>query len=440
MEIIITAILSVIATAIITALLYRTRTVALKSRLETELDNAERNLKSLKESYESQISSLKESHSRLDNERMNQMERERRNTERRMEDTDRQWQLRFDRLKEEILNLNNALLLARQEKLQATNRSQIAELLQPVREQFDAFRKSVEATRTAGEVSKEELKHSFENTLKLFSQQQQMAVKALSEQTQKIGNDAENLTRVLKRDSKVQGDWGEMILETLLESSGLERDTHFFVQENVKDEYGRNFRPDVIVRFPEGRSVIIDSKVSLTAYADAFDAPDETTRKIKLKEHARSVRKHVDELAVKKYDELVSDSIGLVLMFIPNDQCYLSAIEEDKELTRYAYAKGIVIISPSNLMIALQLAFNLWQQDRQTKNVETIVKTATELYEKVALFSDTIEDLEIHISRLNDSFAKAKNQMFEGKGNIFRRIENLKDLGISPKRKIKGLQ
>ncbi|MDE6254755.1 MAG: DNA recombination protein RmuC [Muribaculaceae bacterium] len=440
MEIIITAILSVIATAIITALLYRSRTVALKSRLEAELENAERNLKSLKESYESQISSLKESHSRLDNERMNQMERERRNTERRMEDTDRQWQLRFDRLKEEILNLNNALLLARQEKLQDTNRSQIAELLQPVREQFDAFRKSVEATRTAGEVSKEELKQSFENTLKLFSQQQQMAVKALSEQTQKIGNDAENLTRVLKRDSKVQGDWGEMILETLLESSGLERDTHFFVQENVKDEYGRNFRPDVIVRFPEGRSVIIDSKASLTSYADSFDAPDDATRKIKLKEHARSVRKHVDELAAKKYDELVSDSIGLVLMFIPNDQCYLSAIEEDKELTRYAYAKGIVIISPSNLMIALQLAFNLWQQDRQTKNVETIVKTATELYEKVALFSDTIEDLEIHISRLNDSFAKAKNQMFEGKGNIFRRIENLKDLGISPKRKIKGLQ
>lgn len=440
MEIIITAILSVIATVIITALFYRTRTVALKSRLEAELENAERNLKSLKESYESQISSLKESHSRLDNERMDQMERERRNTERRMEDTDRQWQLRFDRLKEEILNLNNALLLARQEKLQDTNRSQIAELLQPVKEQFDAFRKSVEATRTAGEVSKEELKHSFENTLKLFSQQQQMAVKALSEQTQKIGNDAENLTRVLKRDSKVQGDWGEMILETLLESSGLERDTHFFVQENVKDEYGRNFRPDVIVRFPEGRSVIIDSKVSLTSYADSFDAPDDATRKIKLKEHARSVRKHVDELAVKKYDELVSDSIGLVLMFIPNDQCYLSAIEEDKELTRYAYAKGIVIISPSNLMIALQLAFNLWQQDRQTKNVETIVKTATELYEKVALFSDTIEDLEIHISRLNDSFAKAKNQMFEGKGNIFRRIENLKDLGISPKRKIKGLQ
>lgn len=403
-------------------------------------DNFENQISQLKENYERQLSQLKENHNHLDAQRLSQLEQERESADRRIADSDRQWQLRFDRLKEEILNLNNALLVAKQEKLQDSNRSQMEELLRPVKEQFDAFKKSVEATRTAGEVSKEELKQSFESTLKLFSQQQQMAVSALREQTQKIGADAENLTRVLRRDSKAQGDWGEMILETLLESSGLERDLHFFVQENVKDDQGRNFRPDVVVRFPEGRSVVIDSKVSLTAYADSFDAPDDATRKIKLKEHARSVKKHIDELVGKKYDELVSDSIGLVLMFIPNDQCYLAAIEQDKELTRYAYSKGIVIISPSNLMIALQLAFNLWQQDRQTKNVETIVKTATELYEKVALYSETMEDIGTHISRLSDSYTKARNQMFEGKGNIFRRIENLKDLGITPKKKIKGIE
>ncbi len=398
------------------------------------------NMRVLRESYERQITALKENHERETASLKENHEKQLADADRRIGDADRQWQLRFDRLKEEILNLNNALLVARQEKLQDANRSQMAELLQPVKDQFEAFKKSVEETRTAGEVNKEELKHSFESTLKLFGQQQQIAVAALREQTQKIGDDARNLTRVLKRDSKAQGDWGEMILETLLESSGLERDLHFFVQENVKDERGRNYRPDVIVRFPEGRSVVIDSKVSLTAYADSFDAPDEATRKIKLKEHARSVRKHVDELVGKKYDELVSDSIGLVLMFIPNDQCYLAAIEEDKDLTRYAYGKGIVIISPSNLMIALQLAFNLWQQDRQTKNVETIVKTATELYEKVALFSESMEDIETNIKRLNDSFARAKNQMYEGKGNIFRRVESLKGLGITPKRRIKGLE
>ena len=440
MEIIITAILSVLAGAIIAAVICNAKAAASKGMLDAEIENAERKIADLKENHQREIAALKESYERLDSQRKTQIEDERAAADRRLEEADRQWQLRFDRLKEEILNLNNRLLLARQEKLQSNNRIQIAELLAPIKEQFEAFKKSVEETRTAGEVTKEELKNSFEANMKLFAQQQDMAVRAMREQTDKIGNEAQNLTKVLKRDSKAQGDWGEMILETLLESSGLERDLHYFVQENVKDEAGRNFRPDVVVRFPEGRAVVIDSKVSLTAYADAFDSDDPAFRKIKLKEHARSVRKHIEELISKDYDRLVDDSIGLVLMFIPNDQCYLAAIEQDKELTRYAYSKGIVIVSPCNLMIALQLAFNMWQQDRQTKNVETIVRTATELYEKVAVFSETMEDVETHIARLSDSFAKAKGQLLNGKGNIFRRIEALKDLGITPKKNIKGIE
>lgn len=440
MEIIITAILSFLAGAIIAAVICNVKAAASKGMLDAEIENAERKIADLKENHQREIVTLKESYERLDSQRKTQIEDERAAADRRLEEADRQWQLRFDRLKEEILNLNNRLLLARQEKLQSNNRIQIAELLAPIKEQFEAFKKSVEETRTAGEVTKEELKNSFEANMKLFAQQQDMAVRAMREQTEKIGNEAQNLTKVLKRDSKAQGDWGEMILETLLESSGLERDLHYFVQENVKDEAGRNFRPDVVVRFPEGRAVVIDSKVSLTAYADAFDSDDPAFRKIKLKEHARSVRKHIEELISKDYDRLVDDSIGLVLMFIPNDQCYLAAIEQDKELTRYAYSKGIVIVSPCNLMIALQLAFNMWQQDRQTKNVETIVRTATELYEKVAVFSETMEDVETHIARLSDSFAKAKGQLLNGKGNIFRRIEALKDLGITPKKNIKGIE
>lgn len=440
MEIIITAILSVLAGAIIAAVICNAKAAASKGMLDAEIENAERKIADLKENHQREIAALKESYERLDSQRKAQIEDERAAADRRLEEADRQWQLRFDRLKEEILNLNNRLLLARQEKLQSNNRIQIAELLAPIKEQFEAFKKSVEETRTAGEVTKEELKNSFEANMKLFAQQQDMAVRAMREQTEKIGNEAQNLTKVLKRDSKAQGDWGEMILETLLESSGLERDLHYFVQENVKNEAGRNFRPDVVVRFPEGRAVVIDSKVSLTAYADAFDSDDPAFRKIKLKEHARSVRKHIEELISKDYDRLVDDSIGLVLMFIPNDQCYLAAIEQDKELTRYAYSKGIVIVSPCNLMIALQLAFNMWQQDRQTKNVETIVRTATELYEKVAVFSETMEDVETHIARLSDSFAKAKGQLLNGKGNIFRRIEALKDLGITPKKNIKGIE
>ena len=361
------------------------------------------------------------------------------NSERLRRESDAQWQLKFEKLKEEFRNIVNENFTNKQNSLQQNNREQLSELLKPIQLQFDAFRKSVEDSKTSNEVSKKELKDSFESTLKLFVQQQNQAVEALKQETTRIGNDANNLTNALKRDTKKQGNWGELILETLLESSGLEKDRHYFVQENVKDEEGNNRRPDVIVKFPEGRSVIIDSKVSLTAYTQSFETEDKDVSKRYLKEHARSVKKHVDELAGKKYDNLVTDAIGFVLMFIPNDQCYLAALEEDSDLSRYAYAKGVVIISPSNLMMALQLAFNMWQQDTRNKNIDKIVATANDLYDKVATFSETMETVQKNINQLSDNFRKAQNQLYEGNGNIMRKMENLKSLGITPKKQIKNL-
>lgn len=350
------------------------------------------------------------------------------------------WQARFDQMKEEMQNIANRQLASGQNTLQETNRRQIGEMLQPLREQFEAFRKSVDDSRTQGEVAKKELKDSFQHTMELFQQMQQQTVRALKDETAKIGSEAANLTRALKRDTKKQGDWGEMILESLLESSGLEKDLHYFVQENVKDSEGRNLRPDIIVRFPEGRSVVIDSKVSLTAYAEAFETDNEELRQRRLRDHARSVRRHVDELVVKKYDTLVSDSIGFVLMFIPNDQSYLSALEQERDLGQYAFQKGVVIISPSNLMIALQLAFNLWQQDARNKNIDRIVQTASDLYDKVAGFSETMEAVEKAFGKVSDEFTKARRQLYEGKGNIMGRVENLKKLGLTPKKQIKNLE
>ena len=361
------------------------------------------------------------------------------NSERLRRESDAQWQLKFEKLKEKFRNIINENFTNKQNSLQQNNREQLSELLKPIQLQFDAFRKSVEDSKTSNEVSKKELKDSFESTLKLFVQQQNQAVEALKQETTRIGNDANNLTNALKRDTKKQGNWGELILETLLESSGLEKDRHYFVQENVKDEEGNNRRPDVIVKFPEGRSVIIDSKVSLTAYTQSFETEDKDVIKRYLKEHARSVKKHVDELAGKKYDNLVTDAIGFVLMFIPNDQCYLAALEEDSDLSRYAYAKGVVIISPSNLMMALQLAFNMWQQDTRNKNIDKIVATANDLYDKVATFSETMETVQKNINQLSDNFRKAQNQLYEGNGNIMRKMENLKTLGITPKKQIKNL-
>lgn len=356
------------------------------------------------------------------------------------EESDRQWEQKLEALRQEMQKMAAEQLAAKQSALQESNRQQMNELLRPVKEQFADFKKSVEESKTLNEVNKKELQHTFEATMRLFQQEQQQTVLMLKEQTSKIGSDAANLTKALKGDSKMQGDWGEMVLETILENSGLRKDEEFFIQENTKDENGKNYRPDVIVRFPEGRSVVIDSKVSLTAYTDALATDDESDRERLLKAHALSVRKHIDELAEKDYSKLVDDAIGFVLMFIPNETSYIAAMKQQPDLSRYAYQKKIIIISPSNLLMALQLAYNLWQYDRQNKNVEKIVKTAADLYDKVATFEDTFTGIGDLITRLSGIYDKAKKQMYDGPGNVMRRVEGLKALGVTPKKQLKALE
>ena len=376
-----------------------------------------------------------------------QMENERLFAEKLRAESDQQWAQKLESLKQEMHRMTieqqkaaAEQLAAKQSALQENNRLQMDELLKPIKEQFADFKKSVEESKTQNEVNKKELQSTFEATMKLFQQEQQQAVTSLKEQTSKIGSDAANLTKALKGDSKMQGDWGEMVLETILENSGLRKDEEFFIQENTKDENGKNFRPDVIVRFPEGRSVVIDSKVSLTAYTDALAAETDEERERLMKSHALSVRKHIDELAEKDYSKLVDDAIGFVLMFIPNETSYIAAMKQQPDLSRYAYQKKIIIISPSNLLMALQLAYNLWQYDRQNKNVEKIVKTAADLYDKVAGFEDTFLGIGDLITRLSGTFDKAKKQLYDGTGNVMRRVESLKGLGVTPKKQIKSLE
>ena len=376
-----------------------------------------------------------------------QMENERLFAEKLRAESDQQWAQKLESLKQEMHRMTieqqkaaAEQLAAKQSALQENNRLQMDELLKPIKEQFADFKKSVEESKTQNEVNKKELQSTFEATMKLFQQEQQQAVTSLKEQTSKIGSDAANLTKALKGDSKMQGDWGEMVLETILENSGLRKDEEFFIQENTKDENGKNFRPDVIVRFPEGRSVVIDSKVSLTAYTDALAAETDEERERLMKSHAQSVRKHIDELAEKDYSKLVDDAIGFVLMFIPNETSYIAAMKQQPDLSRYAYQKKIIIISPSNLLMALQLAYNLWQYDRQNKNVEKIVKTAADLYDKVATFEDTFTGIGDLITRLSGTYDKARKQLYDGTGNVMRRVESLKNLGVTPKKQIKALE
>ena len=403
---------------------------------DTEIEQAKRELEQIRSHHANELNMLKE-----------QMANERAYAAQLRKENDLQWAQKLETLRQEMQRMTSEQqkaaaeqLAAKQSALQENNRLQMDELLKPIKEQFADFKKSVEESKTLNEVNKKELQSTFEATMKLFQQEQQQAVTSLKEQTQKIGSDAAKLTKALKGDSKMQGDWGEMVLETILENSGLRKDEEFFIQENTKDENGKNFRPDVIVRFPEGRSVVIDSKVSLTAYTDALAADNDLDRERLLKAHALSVRKHIDELAEKDYSKLVDDAIGFVLMFIPNETSYIAAMKQQPELSRYAYQKKIIIISPSNLLMALQLAYNLWQYDRQNKNVEKIVKTAADLYDKVAGFEDTFTAVGDVLNRLSATYDKAKKQLYEGPGNVMRRVESLKALGVTPKKQIKSLE
>ena len=418
-----------------------------KAHLAAKVQVLENEKLSAKTHQEATLQNERELHATEMQSLKTQMESERRYANRLREESNQQWAQKLESLKQEMQRMTAEQqkaaaeqLAAKQTNLQENNRLQMAELLKPIKEQFADFKRSVEESKTQNEVSKKELQNTFEATMKLFQQEQQQTVSNLREQTLKIGTDAANLTKALKGDSKMQGDWGEMVLETILENSGLRKDEEFFIQENTKDENGKNFRPDVIVRFPEGRSVVIDSKVSLTAYTDALAAEDEAERERLMKNHAQSVRKHIDELAEKDYGKLVDDAIGFVLMFIPNETSYIAAMKQQPDLSRYAYQKKIIIISPSNLLMALQLAYNLWQYDRQNKNVEKIVKTAADLYDKVAGFEDTFTGIGDLINKLSGTFDKAKKQLYDGTGNVMRRVESLKSLGVTPKKQIKALE
>ena len=418
-----------------------------KAHLAAKVQVLENEKLSAKTHQEATLQNERELHATEMQSLKTQMESERQYANRLREESNQQWAQKLESLKQEMQRMTAEQqkaaaeqLAAKQTNLQENNRLQMAELLKPIKEQFADFKRSVEESKTQNEVSKKELQNTFEATMKLFQQEQQQTVSNLREQTLKIGTDAANLTKALKGDSKMQGDWGEMVLETILENSGLRKDEEFFIQENTKDENGKNFRPDVIVRFPEGKSVVIDSKVSLTAYTDALATEDDAERERLMKAHALSVRKHIDELAEKDYGKLVDEAIGFVLMFIPNETSYIAAMKQQPDLSRYAYQKKIIIISPSNLLMALQLAYNLWQYDRQNKNVEKIVKTAADLYDKVAGFEDTFTGIGDLINKLSGTFDKAKKQLYNGQGNVMRKVESLKALGVTPKKQIKALE
>ena len=401
----------------------------LRSQLETERKNVDERIAVVKENA------------------LQQLETERNHGEQLRNELQKQAEAKNRLLQEEVRNMAARMLDESREKMNTTDKERLDALLAPLKERLEAFNQTVTNNSKENTANKTEIKTTFEEamkrlhaeqelTIKAMREDQERAVKELREQTERIGNDAASLTQALKGDSKMQGDWGEMILDKTLEDCGLIQGQQYFLQENYKDKDGNNFRPDAVIVFPNEERAVIDAKVSLTAYQAAIREENATERERYLKEHVSSIKKHVDELSAKNYEKLVPGCIGFVLMFVPYESGYSAALKTDPSILQYAYRKHIIILSPSNLLMALQLTHTMWQNFRMTKNVEEILHQSNELFDKFVIFAETFVKLGADIERLQQDFSRAKGQLNEGKGNIVRRLEGLKTLGISPKKQI----
>lgn len=255
------------------------------------------------------------------------------------------------------------------------------------------------------------------------------SVDALVRQTQAVGQQAEELSRALRGNSKLQGNWGEGILENLLEASGLRRDEDFDVQPHFAE--GR-FIPDVVVHMPGERRLVIDAKVSLTSFVRYVNAETDEERTRELKAHVESVRQHVRELSDKHYERHVPGAVGHVLMFIPNEAAYVAAVTADSTLNTEAYKRHVILLNPANLLMALQLVHNLWQTERQSKSVQEIYASAERLYKKFALFGENFLRIGQGIDALRRTYDTAENQLTTGRGSIVSQLESWKEKGLNP--------
>jgi len=345
-----------------------------------------------------------------------------RNASERLENQKKDIEQMQEVFREKFENLANNILEDKTKKFTEVNRVKLEEILNPLKDKIKEFEKKVEETYDKEAQQRFSLKEE---------------VKKLAELNQQVSLEAQNLTKALKGESKTQGNWGEMILESILEKSGLVKGREYSVQPSFRDDTGKLLYPDIIIHYPENRNVIIDSKVSLTAY-EQYVSTDETEQKEKfLKEHLASIRKHVSELTRANYQDLYKlQSLDFVMMFMPIEPAYLLAVQKEPELWNYAYERRILLISPTNLLAALKLISALWQQEYQNKNVMEIARQTGDLIDKFHSLLEDLDHLDSDLKSARKHYDEAKNKLSEGKGNLIRRVEKIQELGVKSKKKL----
>lgn len=328
-------------------------------------------------------------------------------------------------LREEMSNTMQKILEGKMVKFDETSAKALETLLKPFKENIDGFRKKVEESQ----------KESGERIIALSKEIEQVMKAGLS-----ITAEAANLTKALKGEKQTQGRWGEMVLESVLEHSGLIKGDHYRIQENYKDEEGKDKRPDVVVKLPQDRSIIIDSKVSLVDYDRFVRAESEEERTISSVAIGKAFRNHIDTLHGKDYAHYDAGTLQYVFMFVPIESVYAVAVQQDPGLYEHALKKHIIIVYPSTLVVTLKTIYMYWQREKSDIAVEAIFEESGKLYDKVYGFVETFERVGRQLETATGSYQKARSQLFDGSGNILTRTEKLKELGAKTSKNLRSLK
>ena len=344
------------------------------------------------------------------------------NLKQRLEEEKKNLESIQERSRVEFENVDHRILKQQTADFTITSQKGLQDILTPLRERIQDFEKKVDLTYEKGLKDQSDLKAEL---LKIYD----LSVT--------LDKDAKNLTNALKSDSKRQGNWGEIILERVLERSGLIKDQEYYLQFSSKNEQGAVMRPDVVIRLPEDKHLVIDSKVSLTAYTEYVSAEEEPLRSKKLREHLDSIRRHIKELSEKRYDQLLGiNSPDFVLMFMPVEPAFALAVQADHELFNYAWHERVVIVSPTTLLATLRTVSSIWKFEKQNQNALEIADRGGKLYDKFASFVNDLENIGQNIEKAEKAYQEAHKKLISGSGNLIRQVEQIKIMGVTTKKSL----